>query len=249
MKAVPTVLVEVAVENVAGALAAVRGGAARLELCAALSEGGLTPSPGMVEAVADAAKVPVMAMLRPRGGDFLYAEAELRVVLRDVRHLAAAGAHGFVFGALRPDGTVDGEATARVIEAADGRPVTFHRAFDLCRDPFAALEGIAALGARRILSSGQCATAPLGAPLLRKLVEAAPADLTILAGAGVRSTNVAALVAASSVREVHLSATAWTDSAMQFRRGEVPMGTDAASEYRRRITSEAEVAAVVAALR
>lgn len=249
MKAAPSILVEVAVESVAGAVAAVRGGAQRIELCAALGEGGLTPSPGMVEAVAAAAGVPVMAMLRPRGGDFLYDDAELDVVLRDARALASAGATGFVFGALRPDGSVDREATSRVIEAADGRPVTFHRAFDLCREPFAALAQIAALGARRLLSSGQQASAPKGAELLRALVEAAPADLTILAGAGVRSTNVAALVAATGVREVHLSATAWTESAMQFRRAEVPMGADAASEYRRRTTSESEVAAVVAALR
>lgn len=243
------ILVEVAIDSVAGARAATRAGAGRLELCCALGEGGLTPSVGLLEAVAAATDLPVFVMLRPRSGDFVFDADERNVVHRDLRHLAAAGAAGFVFGALRPDGHLDGEALAAVVSAAAPLPVTCHRAFDLCLDPFAALGELAALGVRRLLSSGQAASAPDGTEMLRMLVAAAEPGFTVMAGAGVRAANVAALVNRTGVREVHLSATAWNDGPMQFRRGGVPMGSSQPpDEYRRRITSEPEVAAVVAAV-
>lgn len=251
MKPISSILVEVAVDGVDGARAAARAGAHRLELCTALGEGGLTPSIGMLEAVVEAVPgLPVMAMLRPRGGDFLYDTAELDVVRRDAARLLAAGAAGVVFGALRTDGTIDSDAVAGVVAAAAGRPVTFHRAFDLCRDARSALGELHRLGVARVLSSGQTAQAPAGAPLLAELVALAPPGLTMMAGAGVRAHNVRALVERTGVREVHLSATAWRASAMQFRRAGVPMGAQVpADEYQRRGTDPAEVAAVVAAVR
>lgn len=238
-----------AIDSVAGARAAAGAGAGRVELCGALGEGGLTPSVGLLEAVVAATALPVFVMLRPRGGDFVYDEVELDVVHRDLRHLAAAGAAGFVFGALRPNGHLDRDALAAVVHAAAPLPVTCHRAFDLCLDPFAALAELAALGVRRLLSSGQATAAPAGAEMLRMLVAAAEPGFTVMAGAGVRAANVAALVQQTGVREVHLSATAWHDSPMQFRRDGVPMGSSPPpDEYHRRCTSEPEIAAVVAAL-
>lgn len=251
MKHPSSILVEIAVDGVGGAIAAVRAGAQRLELCAALGEGGLTPSLGMLEAVVEAVPgVPVMAMLRPRGGDFLYDPDELDVVRRDAERLLAAGAAGVVFGALCADGSLDTRAIARVVATAAGRPVTCHRAFDLCRDARATLAELHRLGVARVLSSGQAAQAPAGAALLAELVALAPPGLTVMAGAGVRAHNVRALVERTGVHEVHLSATAWRASAMQFRRAEVPMGAQLpADEYQRRGTDPAEVAAVVAAVR
>lgn len=242
-------LVEVAVDSVAGARAAAQAGAGRIELCCALGEGGLTPSLGMLQATLAAVQVPVFAMLRPRAGDFLYDAEELALLRADAEHLAAAGASGFVFGALRPDGQLDRDAIAAIVRAIAPLPLTCHRAFDLCADAFAALAELCDLGVRRVLSSGQAASAPAGHELLRRLVDAAGPGLTVMAGAGVRAANVAALARATGVREVHLSATAWLPSAMQFRRAGVPMGSSPpADEYQRRSTSGAEIGAVVAAL-
>ena len=244
-----TILVEVATDSVAGARAATRAGAGRIELCSSLGEGGLTPSLGLVEAVVAATPLPVFVMLRPRAGDFVYDDDERDVVRRDLVRLAAAGAAGFVFGALRVDGHLDRDAIAAVVDAAGGLPVTCHRAFDLCLDPFEALPLLAGLGVRRVLSSGQAASAPAGAEMLRLLVAAAEPGFSVMAGAGVRGENVAALVRTTGVHEVHLSAGAWTQSPMKFRREAVPMGSAAPpDEFQRRITSEAQVAAVVAAL-
>ncbi len=246
---VAEIAVEVAVDGLSGALAAAAGGAHRLELCSALAEGGLTPSAGLCDAVTNAVDIPVLAMLRPRGGDFLYDDGEFDVVLRDVEHLRRAGAAGFVCGALLPDGDIDRVRVRALVAAASPLPITFHRAFDLCREPFAALHELAALGVRRILTSGQSPSAPAGAAKLRELVALAPAGLTIVAGAGVRSGNAATLVRSTGVREVHLSATEWQPSPMVFRRAGVPMGSPPPiDEYMRRTTSATEVAAVVAAL-
>ena len=245
----PKVVVEVAVDSVAGALAAVAGGADRLELCADLHAGGLTPSLGLCEEVVAAVRIPVFAMLRPRPGDFLYDRGEFAAMRRDAVHLRRAGAAGLVAGVLQTDGTLDGERMAELLAAAAGAPFTCHRAFDVCRDADAALEQLVALGVARVLTSGQAANALAGAPVIRRLVARAAGRITVLAGAGVRDGNVRELVAASGVREVHLSATAWVASGMVFRRDGVPMGgTDPADEYSLRTTDGAMVARVVQAL-
>lgn len=244
------VVVEVAVESVAGAMAAARGGADRIELCQALGDGGLTPSLGLFEAVKAAVPLPVFALVRPRGGDFLYDDGEFAVMRRDVAHLRAAGADGIVTGVLTADGAIDRQRFAALLAAAGPLPVTCHRAFDLVADPDAAIDALCALGVARVLTSGQAAAAPDGAAAIRATVQRAAGRLTVIAGAGVTDGNVAELVRATGVREVHLSATAWTDSAMAFRRPGVPMATAArAHEYALRHTDPDRVARVVAALR
>lgn len=243
------ILVEVAVDSVAGALAAVAGGADRLELCADLHAGGLTPSLGLCEEVVAAVRIPVFAMLRPRPGDFLYDRGEFATMRRDAVHLRRAGASGLVAGVLCADGTLDAERLRDLLAAAGGAPFTCHRAFDVCRDADAALEQLVALGVARVLTSGQAANALAGAAVIRRLVARAAGRITVLAGAGVRDGNVRELVAASGVHEVHLSATAWVPSAMTFHRDGVPMGgTAPADEFALRTTDQAMVARVVQAL-
>ncbi|HEU4418863.1 MAG TPA: copper homeostasis protein CutC [Planctomycetota bacterium] len=244
------VLVEVAVDSVAGATAAAASGAKRLELCQSLVEGGLTPSVGLCEAVRAAVKIPVFAMVRPRGGDFLYERSELEVMRRDLQHLKAAGVDGIVAGVLLASGELDEARMRELIAVASPLPFTCHRAFDLCADPARAIETLVAVGAARVLTSGQAATAPKGTACIEACVARAGTRLVVMAGGGVRDDNVRALVAATGVREVHLSATMWRRSAMTFQQKDVPMGTKAPEdEYSLRVTDAPMIARVVAAVR
>ena len=245
----PPVLVEVCVESVAGAFAAVVGGAARIELCSSLDAGGLTPSAGLCEAVCAAVQVPVFAMVRPRAGDFLFDSAEVDVMVRDIEALRRAGAAGIVVGALTSGGEVDRRRMGEFVDVADDLPVTFHRAFDVCRDAAEAVEELCALGVTRLLSSGQKASAPEGKHRLREVVELAAGRLHVMAGAGIREDNVVRLVEFTGVSEVHLSAAGQRKSRMAFRREEVHMGAPGENGYLLRTTEEAAVARVVSALR
>jgi copper homeostasis protein len=244
---VTRVLVEVAVDSLDGADAAAQGGADRIELCAALHDGGLTPGPGLLE-LALQRRLPVMAMARPRPGDFLYTAAEFATLLRDVAAIKAAGAAGVVSGVLRQDAGVDRERMREVLAMAAPLPVTFHRAFDLCPDAEAALQELIELGVSRVLTSGQAASAPLGSTLIARLVQRAQGRIAVVAGAGVRPDSVVALVRATGVGEVHLSASTWTPSRMRWHRPGIAMG-QGARERENRATDPATVAAVVAALR
>ena len=244
------VLVEVAVDSVAGAVAAAASGAKRLELCQSLVEGGLTPSLGLCEAVRAAVKIPVFAMVRPRGGDFLYERSEFEVMRRDLLHLKAAGVDGIVAGMLLASGELDEARMRELIAAAAPLPLTCHRAFDLCADAARTIETLVAVGAARVLTSGQAPTAPQGAACIGACVARAGARLVVIAGGGVRDDNVRALVAATGVREVHLSATAWRRSGMTFQQKGVPMGTKAPEdEYSMRVTDGSMIGRVVAAVR
>lgn len=198
--------IEVCVDAVAGVRIARDGGADRVELCSALEVGGLTPSAGLIRA-AVAIGLPVHVLVRCRPGDFVFSEDEIAVMIDDVAAAAAAGAAGVVVGALTQDGGVDTSATGRLIAAAGSASTTFHRAFDLTRDPFAAFGALRTLGVDRVLTSGQAASAPEGASLLAALVRRSGVEgPVILAGGGVRPESVGALVAATGVTEVHFSA-------------------------------------------
>ncbi len=243
-------IVEVAVDSATGGGAAARGGADRIELCQDLAAGGLTPSLGLLDTVRDSVRIPIVAMVRPRPGDFLYDRAEFATMLRDIGHLRSAGAAGIVTGVLLANGHVDRERLGELLAAAAPLPVTFHRAFDVAAEPLAALATLHELGVARVLTSGQARDAVAGAAAIAACVRAARPGLSVMAGAGVRDTNVRELVAATGVREVHLSATAWQQSGMTFRRADVPMGATApVDEFALRATDAEHVARVVAALR
>jgi copper homeostasis protein len=196
-------LLECVVETVAAARAAEHAGAARLELCSRLADGGVTPPAGLVTAVLERVSIPVFVMVRPRPGDFVYSEAEMADALHDVAAVRMRGAHGIVLGVLQRDARVDVDRTRSLIDRAAGLPVTFHRAFDAAPDLGAALEDIIAAGARRVLTSGGAATALDGVDRLAALVRKAQGRVTVLAGGGVRAHNVQTILERSGVSEVH----------------------------------------------
>lgn len=240
---------EVCVDTVSGVLAAEEAGADRVELCAALFEGGLTPSLGTVErALARTSRVRVHPIIRPRGGDFCYDPDEVAAMVRDVELVRAAGAPGVVVGALAPDGSVDVPVLERLLAAADGLSVTFHRAFDLAADPFAALEALVGLGVHRVLTSGQEASALEGAPLIAELVRAAGDRIVVMAGAGVNHRNVTRIVAQTGVSEVHFSAGESGDSPMTFRNPRPHLGGRVGPpEYSRKVTTVEAISHVMEA--
>ena len=249
-------VLEVCVDSTASALAAKRGGADRLELCADLIVGGTTPSLTLVQQVKAETGLPVRALLRPRFGDFCYDSYELAQMEQLAAELVEAGADGIVTGVLTPDGALDAGAMQPIYAAARkaaekaGRQVacTLHRAFDVCADPFAALETARSMGLCTILTSGQAASAPQGAALLRQLTEHAGKDVEILAGAGVSAQNIPVLAAQTGVRAFHLSGKQVLQSRMTFRREGVPMGLPGFSEFEVWQTSEANIRAARQAL-
>ena len=201
-------LVEICVDDAAGAAVAEAAGADRVELCAALADGGTTPSIGTVEAaLGTVRRIGVQVLVRPRAGDFVHDRDELAVMRADVRALRRLGGPlGFVLGVLTPDGEVDGPAMRMLLDECGDAPVTFHRAFDATRDLPAALDALLELGVARVLTSGGRATALEGAAELAGLVGRAGDRMAVMAGGSVRAGNVAELVARTGVREVHLRA-------------------------------------------
>jgi copper homeostasis protein len=244
------ILVEACVESVESAVAAATGGADRVELCDDLVEGGTTPSAGAIRVARDRIGIGICVMIRPRGGDFVYTDLEFESMRHDIAVARDLGADGVVFGLLRPDGTIDRDRTARLIEDAGPLPVTFHRAFDVSRDPMESLEALVDLGVRRVLTSGQKATALESLELLASLVRAAGDRITILAGGGITAANAAQIVAATGVREIHLYAARRYASPMEHRNAAVPMGMAYhPEEYVRTITDTDAIRATVAAVR
>ena len=205
------ILIEACVDSVASSIAAERGGARRLELCDALFDGGTTPSAGMIAACKDAVSIPVFVMIRPRGGSFVYSDAERDVMRRDIVVARELGADGVVIGGLRPDGIVDLTLVRYLVQAAHDLPVTFHRAFDLTPDLDPSLESLADAGVQRVLTAGGASTAADGATALAELVRLADSRLVVMAGGGVREENVRTLVSVSGVREVHVRLTRLTN--------------------------------------
>ena len=199
--------VEIAVQDVAGVRIAQAAGADRVELCIGLVTGGLTPSAGLVAAAVETG-LPVHPLVRTRPGGFVHDADELDVLVRDVRALVAAGATGVVVGALRADGDVDEYAVSHLVAAADGAPVTFHRALDVVPDRRRALDRLADLGVGRVLTSGGAARAADGVAALADLVRHAAVTggrVQVMAGGGVRVPDIPLLVAAG-VDAIHLSA-------------------------------------------
>ena len=238
-------IIEACVDTVESALAAESGGADRLELCDALVEGGVTPSAGKIALCRERVRIPVVVLIRPRGGDFLYGDTETELMLRDIAIARGLGADGVAAGALRPDGTVDEPRLRAMVQAAGSMEVVFHRAFDGTPDPFQALETLKALEVGRVLTSGQAATALEGAGMLKRLVVAAEGKIAILAGGGVNEENAARLVRESGVRELHIRGTAAVASGMTYKRPGFDLTKPLMPDNVRAVTDATRVRAVV----
>jgi len=198
-----SILLEISVESASGAAAAERGGANRIELCANLNVGGVTPNAELMRETRVAVRAPIFAMIRPRGGDFVFSSEEFSAMKRDVEIAKSCGMDGVVFGILHADRTVDVDRTRNLAEAAKPLPVTFHRAFDETPDLHAALEAVIATGATRILTSGGKPKADAGVSVLAELMRAAAGRITILPGGGINADNLQAVLKTTGAREVH----------------------------------------------
>jgi copper homeostasis protein len=196
-------LLEISVERVERAAAAERGGADRIELCAQLAAGGVTPGEELMRAVRAAVKVPIFAMIRPRAGDFVYTAEELAVMRASIELAKSLEMDGVVLGVLSSEGHVDVVRTRELVELAKALPVTFHRAFDDCADQLAALEDVIRAGAERVLTSGGAVSAAAGAAQIARLVATAGERITILPGAGIHAGNVSEVARITKAREFH----------------------------------------------
>ncbi len=223
-------LVEVCVYSLESCQTAQRAGASRVELCGGMAEGGTTPSAGLIQLARQNLSIPIHVMIRPRGGDFHYSETEMAIMKADIEVAKSLRVDGLVFGILNADGTVNESQTKELVEFAKPLPVTFHRAFDMTRDPLEALEAIIRTGATRILTSGQHQTAEQGLAVLRQLTEKAAGRITIMAGAGVNAHNAGLLIEAG-VDALHLSGSWKEDSRMRYRQPSVSMASSIPGEY------------------
>ena len=193
---------EVCCGDMQSVLAAKEGGADRIELCQALEMDGLTPSAEMM-AEAIGLGIPVQVLIRPREGDFVYDEAEVETMLKEIRLAKRLGANGVVIGALKSDGSIDEETIRCLVSEATGMSITFHRAFDVCSQPTEALEQIVSLGCHRLLTSGQAPSAEQGIPLIKRLVEQSGGRLIIMPGAGVNQENARRILSETGAHEIH----------------------------------------------
>lgn len=234
---------EVCVDSFASAMAAIRGGADRLELCACLPVGGLTPSAALLEQIRKESRIPVRCLMRPRLGDFLYDASELALMERQIPRLAEAGADGFVIGCLTPEGELDRAATGRLIRAAGGSGLTLHRAIDVSRDAERTLQAAAELGFDTVLTSGQAADCLTGAACIARLAGMG-LPVEIMPGGGVNAEAIRQLRASvPELRTFHMSGKTGLPSGMVFRRQEVPMGLPGLDEFTVWQTDEEKVRA------
>jgi len=239
---------EICVDSPEGLIAARDGQADRVELCDNLFVGGTTPSIGTIKMARRVGGIKLHVIIRPRGGDFLYSDVEFETMRIDVEAARTSRVDGIVIGLLTSDGKIDKGRTSELATLARPMSVTFHRAFDVCRDPFSALEDLIEIGVDRVLTSGQDADAISGSETIKKLVEAAGDRIVVMAGGGIDATNVAELVASTAAKELHFTAFEELASEMEYRNEAVAMGSDdVPSEYLRRVTTAEKVRSVIEA--
>ena len=233
---------EIVVYNIASALKAQEGGADRIELCDNPGEGGTTPSYGTIELVRQNVSMDVYVMIRPRGGDFHYSSYEFHSMKRDISQCQKLSVDGVVFGILTPEGTLDKKRCKELITQAKPLKVTCHRAFDMTRDPFEALEDCIEVGFDRILTAGQQPVASEGAALIGELIKRAKGRISIMPGSGVNENTVQQIITKSGAKEIHFSATSFNESAMIYKNPNIAgMGSDEGSEFKLRTVDPARV--------
>ncbi len=246
----PDLLIEVCVEGIDGLAAAQAAGADRVELCASLLEGGLTPSVGVIREALAIAQIPFHVIIRPRGGDFLYSDLEYRTMLADIRACRELGVAGVVFGCLLPDGRIDEVRMTELTGAARPMAVTCHRAFDMTRDPAEAIEALIRSGVDRVLTSGQRDCAIEGLPTLRRIHDAARSRIRIMACGQLDHANIGRVARESQADELHFAAHRVVSGGMTFRNPHVGMGGTALErEYQLTLTDPDAVRRTIAAAR
>lgn len=216
--------IEVCCDSWQSAKVATDAGADRLELCSGIGEGGLTPSPGLIQLVTQKLDIQTHVLIRPRSGDFLYTAEEIEVMEKDVEYCKKAGVQGVVIGFLLENGAINVNLTKRFVELAEGMKVTFHRAFDMCKDPLKAFEELKELGIDYLLTSGQAATAKEGEMLISELVKRSDGKIKIMPGSGVRAHNLEELMKNTQAPAYHMSARTKIDSKMEYRKTALAMG-------------------------
>jgi copper homeostasis protein len=243
-------LIEICVEGIDGLAAAQFAGADRVELCASLIEGGLTPSMGVVRQALRIATIPFHVIIRPRGGDFLYSELEYETMLDDVRACRDLGVAGVVFGCLTADGRIDEKRMTELTAAARPMKVTCHRAFDMTRDIDEAIEALVRAGVDRVLTSGQRDTALEGIDILKRTHDAARGRIVIMACGALDESNIAQVLQGSEADELHFAALNTVASGMAFRNPHVGMGgTTLEREFEVTLTDPEAVRRTIAAAR
>jgi copper homeostasis protein len=240
--------IEICVEGIDGLVAAQEGGADRVELCASLLEGGLTPSLGVVRESLKIATIPFHVIVRPRGGDFLYSELEFATMLDDVGALRDLGVPGVVVGCLTADGRIDEPRMKALVEAARPMSVTCHRAFDMTRDIGDAVEALVRSGVDRVLTSGQRDTGMAGADNLKRTVDLAKGRLVVMACGALDETNITEVIRKSGAPEAHFAAPKVLPSGMAYRNPHVGMGgTEIEREFEITVTDPDFVRRTIAA--
>ncbi|MEL6670676.1 MAG: copper homeostasis protein CutC [Bacteroidota bacterium] len=243
------ITLEICIDSVASALAAERGGAHRLELCDNLIEGGTTPSVGMVESCLEASTLPLMVMIRPRGGNFVFDRWEKAAMLADIKALKHTGIAGLVIGALNEKSELDGDFCQEMIDLAGHLSLTFHRAIDVVPEPLTVLDQLVEWKIDRVLSSGQAVSAWEGRHTLRQWVDHVGSAMGIMAGAGLNRTIAKALVEETGVNQIHGSASQWVPAIGHPQDSGVYFGPPGRQEYAQKITQEEEVKAILQALK
>ncbi len=215
-KKLSSYIIEIATADFEATRSAVQGGADRIELCAALTEGGITPSNATIKKCRESFSVSLFPIIRPRGGDFLYSDDEFDIMMNDVRLCKDLGCDGIVTGLLKKGGGIDCERTQRLVDSAYPMEVTFHRAFDRCKDPLKALEQLIDMGCQRILTSGQQLSALQGIKLITQLIQQAKERIIIMPGSGVRKENILEIARSTGAVEFHSSLRSKRKSGMEF---------------------------------
>ncbi len=241
---------EICVDSVESAINAQAAGADRVELCDNLIEGGTTPGYGSIVSARTNLDIGLHVIIRPRGGDFLYSDLEFDIMRRDIETCGECGVNGIVTGILLAGGNIDVERTAKLFEFAYPMSTTFHRAFDMCKDPVQGLEDVITTGASRLLTSGMKNNTQDGIELIRQLVIQADDRIIIMPGGGIDETNVALIATATKVREIHLTARKTIDSEMIFRRQGINMGgVPGIPEFSRKIADMDRIKSIISKLK
>lgn len=240
---------EICVDNVESAIEAQNAGAGRIELCNDLTEGGTTPGYGTIVLARSSLSIGLHVIIRPRGGDFFYSSTDYDIMRRDIDICGECGVNGVVLGILLADGSIDIDRTGKLIELARPMSVTFHRAFDMCFDPFKGLEDIIAAGADRLLTSGQRNKAIESLDLIQNLVRQATDRIIIMPGSGINESNIAQIAIGTGVSEFHLTGRKVVDSEMIFRPQNISLCSDTnISEFSRKVVDPDMIRSIVSIL-